>query len=292
MSRRFEINVIPANSGYVTLTPDAVANLVGGPLSIALIFKLDSVTGDKDLFIAKTAGDAATVWGVNQSGGQVFYTIGAPFVGGGTVLPNTWYLLGITKAPGSSQVREHLCNMETDAWTHVNRGVLNDTAGPIDHIYFGRAFGAYMGGYAALAAAGNEILDDAAWEAIRPGLAQWLAAGFDALWKFNDTPVDDLVGNADQIAIQGTSVDLNVEPPNFSYDLAPEPPTPTPTPTPASADGYRGYLTMLRTLSAEYQQDLEQEQRSPVACPNDGELLRSKAGGALYCPYDGWQPDN
>ena len=28
-----------------------------------------------------------------------------------------------------------------------------------------------------------------------------------------------------------------------------------------------------------------------VACPNDGEPLRSGPNGELFCPYDGYRPD-
>jgi len=28
----------------------------------------------------------------------------------------------------------------------------------------------------------------------------------------------------------------------------------------------------------------------PVACPNDGEPLRTGPHGELYCPFDGWRP--
>jgi len=29
----------------------------------------------------------------------------------------------------------------------------------------------------------------------------------------------------------------------------------------------------------------------PVACPNDGEPLRTGPDGRLFCPFDGWRPD-
>ncbi|HEY0638390.1 MAG TPA: hypothetical protein VGD67_12150 [Pseudonocardiaceae bacterium] len=29
----------------------------------------------------------------------------------------------------------------------------------------------------------------------------------------------------------------------------------------------------------------------PVACPNDGEPLRTGPDGQLYCPFDGWRPN-
>lgn len=33
----------------------------------------------------------------------------------------------------------------------------------------------------------------------------------------------------------------------------------------------------------------EDETRTPVACPNDGEPLRESASGP-FCPFDGWKP--
>lgn len=29
---------------------------------------------------------------------------------------------------------------------------------------------------------------------------------------------------------------------------------------------------------------------TPVACPHDGEPLKTGPGGVKYCPYDGWRP--
>lgn len=30
----------------------------------------------------------------------------------------------------------------------------------------------------------------------------------------------------------------------------------------------------------------------PAACPNDGTPLQTGPGGQLFCPFDGWRPDN
>lgn len=30
----------------------------------------------------------------------------------------------------------------------------------------------------------------------------------------------------------------------------------------------------------------------PVACPNDGEPLRTGKRGELFCPFDGWRPED
>lgn len=33
-----------------------------------------------------------------------------------------------------------------------------------------------------------------------------------------------------------------------------------------------------------------QQTQPPVACPNDGEPLKTGPDGKLYCPFDGWRP--
>jgi len=49
--------------------------------------------------------------------------------------------------------------------------------------------------------------------------------------------------------------------------------------------GWWGYLDIVEEAA----QEAEAERSSPpVACPNDGEPLRSAPDGSLYCPYDGW----
>lgn len=34
-----------------------------------------------------------------------------------------------------------------------------------------------------------------------------------------------------------------------------------------------------------------EQQRDPVACPNDGEPLSQGPDGQLFCRWDGWRPD-
>lgn len=35
----------------------------------------------------------------------------------------------------------------------------------------------------------------------------------------------------------------------------------------------------------------DEQQRGPIACPNDGEPLLTGPDGQLYCRWDGWRPD-
>ena len=82
--------------------------------------------------------------------------------------------------------------------------------------------GARLQAYVGAAAVRKTISgSDSAVEALRPGLAAWQSAAYAAIWRFNDTPVNDLIGDSDQTAISGTTVDTSeeFEPPNFSYSL-------------------------------------------------------------------------
>jgi hypothetical protein len=33
-----------------------------------------------------------------------------------------------------------------------------------------------------------------------------------------------------------------------------------------------------------------EQARPPIACPNDGEPLKTGPEGQLFCPFDGWRP--
>jgi len=46
-------------------------------------------------------------------------------------------------------------------------------------------------------------------------------------------------------------------------------------------------ISILRDSAEEARADA---QATPVACPNDGEPLRTGPDGRLFCPYDGWRP--
>lgn len=301
MSRQFVRNVFSlGDSDYVTFGAGGLSGVDGGPITVALLFRADGLTGDRDLMAAVSAG-GSVLWGVNQSGGQIFVACGGGFIGGASISTGTWYLYLWTKPAGSSQVRDHLCDMSTGVWTHANRGVLGDSAGPVDHLWLGRVYGSYLDGYIGAAGVGATEYTDADCEALQFGLRPWITAdateparaALDAVWRGNDTPMDDLsTAAADQSAIQGTSVNTGVEPPSFDYDTSVIVPEPEPEPeVPITGGGWQSYLAILKDNQREYAQYREQELYHPVACPNDGEPLSKGPDGRPYCAYDGWRPD-
>jgi hypothetical protein len=54
----------------------------------------------------------------------------------------------------------------------------------------------------------------------------------------------------------------------------------------AQTGSWYNLLGILQEAAAEARY---QQQRTPSACPNDGEPLRSDGHGGLYCPFDGWR---
>lgn len=231
MSRHFEAST----NDELQVSAGNVSGIDGGPITYVAVINFDGVSAFQRLTRARTAA-LAEVWASAIDTGQMYYATGAGFVGGISGLSaSTWYLYAVTKATGASTVRDHLCVMSTDTWTHADRGSVGDGTGPVDNLLFSDT-GARLDAYVAAIAVYSSVLNDAAIEALRPGLAAWMSAGPAALWRFNDTPVDDLTGGgANQTAISGTTVDTGVEPPSFSYSLTSSSFTPTPIIGPGAA---------------------------------------------------------
>lgn len=291
MSRYFEREFFSDPSGYIDVAAGALSAVAGGPWTIGLIFRMDATTNDREMMSARNVG-GNSVWALLVSGGQMFVTASG-FRGGFSPAINTWYMAWYTKAAGNSQVREHICNMATGVWAHADLGTLNDSGtGPVTAIRFsGTSNG--PGSYFAAAAVENSVLTDAQVESLQFTLRSWVDLPLDAVWRFNDTPVDDLgTAGADQSVIRGTTVNTGVEPPSFDYDTTPIVVVPPVEPEPPiTGGGWNSYLAILKDNEREYLLYKEQELYRPVACPNDGEPLRQGPDGRSYCPFDGWRPD-
>jgi hypothetical protein len=301
VSRHFERDFA---TDLLTFSAGALSTVDGGPLTFVAVFRLDQVSNDQVIVRARTAANA-TVWDVIHSGAQLFFETSAGFVGCSSGLSaNTWYMWVVTKGNGSSTVRDHLCVMTAagagDTWTHTNRGSLADGSGTVDHVRVSDGTGsARMDGYVAAEAVFTSVLDDTAVEALRTGLAAWASAGPASMWRFNDTPVNDLGSAvANQLSIDGTTVDTGVEPPAFSYSLttdmtgavtldAPTLAGALDSFTVVSPSGWYAYLSIVQEA-----RDIIRTEGSstPLACPNDGEPLSSGPHGEPFCRFDGWRP--
>jgi hypothetical protein len=55
-----------------------------------------------------------------------------------------------------------------------------------------------------------------------------------------------------------------------------------------AGNGWRALQSIVNTARREREED---DARAPIACPHDGEPLKTNINGIAFCPYDGWKPD-
>lgn len=212
-SRHFERSF---TTDQLTLAAGDLATVDGGPITLAMVFRLDDVSPFQLLVQARTSG-LAEVWAIGVDGGTLFFATSAGFRDGPTVSANTWYQYVATKAGGSAVVRDHLRNLSTGSWTHSDRGsALGDGSGTVSTVRVSDGSSARIDGYiAALGCGGFTPANDAAVEAYS-GLSAWISAGMAAVLRMSDTPVNDLVGSTDQSALSGTTVETEDPGSNFT----------------------------------------------------------------------------
>lgn len=168
-------------------------------------------------------------WSMLPVGGDEVYIDYSGFAAVQAWSANQWYLTVVTKAAGSSAVRQHSVPYSSGVWTHANRGTVNDETGT-GHIatHFGWALGNNFFLEGELAVVGvwcGTQLSDAQCEDLEFELANWLTVPPTGLWAFDQAstsdPVLDLSGNGfDQTAIVGTTVLTGDDPPGFNFSLS------------------------------------------------------------------------
>jgi hypothetical protein len=131
-------------------------------------------------------------------------------------IANNWIIPVYTKASGIATPRGHRHIYDTTTWNHADGGTqLNDDAETLVNILLGRSSssGISWSGKIALIGVWKSVIgNDAAIEALNLhlNLQNWIDANPDGLWALNQestsNPVLDLIGDADQTSITGTTV--------------------------------------------------------------------------------------
>ena len=282
------------------ITPSAHA------VSMAFLWHPDSVANIGLFRIQDTGGTA--IYNVNVFGGSMFTAV-AP--GGFDTSPYTvsasdgWRIDVITRAAGfSGQFRWHGYRLNVGTWTHSNGGTRPD---PTNALAAGAVWlGAFdnastFDGRLGAVGVWLSVLSDGNIETMTTGLAAWSALTPDALWALNQTSiatdVTDVTGHgANETADVGTSVSITDDPPGFTFpvthtlagslDGTGALAGTTSRSTASTGGSWYGLKAVLDDARAMHE---EERSRPPVACPNDGEPLRTGPNGILYCPYDGWR---
>jgi hypothetical protein len=135
---------------------------------------------------------------------QGFGSAGAPVTG-------VWLFIAVTKATGTVAARIHIYNYSTGTWHHSNANNTQvDAARAYDSVQLGGSTGNFQNGKVAAAGSWSTALSDATIEGLELSLQSWADSGADAIWALNQasaaTSVVDLIGNADQTALTGSTV--------------------------------------------------------------------------------------
>jgi hypothetical protein len=226
-------------------TDDEVITATGGLSAmthgtVAALFKARDFSANQSIFRSHNSGGShlGQMLGVSSPAGAVQWSA----AGGGSVAQvissGVWYLAVMRKATGDVTPRFSVHNYNTSAWSHQNGSITRPdltapgASGTIKMSF--QSTSEYFDGWMAVRAAWANALPwsadttgDAAIEAagLEDALQAWVDATPSALWPFNQaattTPVDDIIGAADQSSLVGTAVVTTDDPPGFDFNLGP-----------------------------------------------------------------------
>lgn len=189
-----------------------------GAHTIVGIVKLNALTADKGIVsfgngatnLASLA-DAST----NRIGYYTATELCVPSFSEG-IVTGVWYIFAISKAAGTNFARFHVKPLGSGSWDHAAGGssTIADKASVNTTVDFGRFVDNSGSQDCRIAAAAlyTAELTDLAIESIQttPSMQKLKDLGAVSLWNLNQasvaTPVDDIIGAADQSSISGTTV--------------------------------------------------------------------------------------
>jgi hypothetical protein len=148
-----------------------------------------------------------------------------------------WHIVAVTKQAGVATPDFYEYDFSADAWQNsVGSGALDD-ASMLNLVatILGAAGGfGFLSGKVAVAGAWTSALLQTQVEALATNLrtTDWVDHAVTPVWVVEpgfpdqDGPIEDLIGNKDSIAINGTTVTTDDDPPGWTFGAEPEPPLP------------------------------------------------------------------
>lgn len=257
-----------------------------GAYTLALLVRAPSGVADDQVVVVGHNSGGSFQWvfgGTSAMDSFQLYIGSASDAPAGFLPAGVWRLIGFSKAAGTSRPRMHTYDFIQERWSHADGTVaIGDPAtqagGEIGFFALGRRFN-FSAVDLAAAAAWTSALSDTAFEALADvvALSEWADHAPGALWLFDQAsvadPLLDVIGAADELAINGTTV------------VAQDPPVPyEPLPTATvmlNVGGSAVACELYRNVGGE---------AVPVtghtALPHDGSFL----GFASHPPPAGWHP--
>jgi hypothetical protein len=220
----------------VELTPGSAATIGGGAFSLAAAVRPTDFAEAGAVFWLGTDGTTTRRVGMEISGangGQYIVGVDATFLTGQQNLGGQgWLLLAVTKAAGTASPRFYRYFFDTASMSRFTHGsTFSDAVNTGSVLHLGRlgdtGASSYMEGFLAVVGAWDRVLSDSEVDQLVIGLQEWYDLGPVDLWRAGDTPLNDLVGTADEAVVTGTEINYYNAPPGFDFTLveaAPESP--------------------------------------------------------------------
>jgi hypothetical protein len=192
-----------------------LSGLGAGPFTVAVVVNRDPADTSGTVFWVCEAATPGTsrlnIVAVATEYRSVIDASTQGFGSAGTPATGVWLFIAVTKASGSAAARIHIYNYSAGTWHHSNaNNVQADAVRAYDSVQLGGATGNFQNGKVAAAGSWSTVLNDATIEGLELSLQSWADAGADAIWALNQastaTTVVDLIGNADQTALTGSTV--------------------------------------------------------------------------------------
>lgn len=212
-------------------------------------FTQGSLAGNGALSVAaivKRTGDASSTYGwISQWAGSTAYVLGTIFPDAGGVnttlatyngsternaaptmllLYNEWYLIGLSKASGTTTPRYHLYRYSTDEWEHGNfDGTMANYPAPSGGVEWASAGGESWIGNLLVGAMWDSELADATFETLAFEKPAWITAAPDEAVRFDTTgTVTPFVGTSTQFGTTGGTLDVGDAPAGWSDEAVVE----------------------------------------------------------------------
>jgi hypothetical protein len=199
----FRINAAPLG-----VTVAAIAKVAANS-SYLPVLAFDGSSNDTRRAVARYSGNNM---GMDSSG--IEYSAGVNWQ-----VADDWCLVAWTKPGATGTLRGHKYVFDTDTWTHTDGDSADDDSVTLTDVEIGRWYGdsSTFSGRMALIGAWKSELSDGTLEGLTDNLQQWIDASPDALWRLdqstvNDDVVDETGNGADQTARSGTSVVTDDDP--------------------------------------------------------------------------------
>jgi hypothetical protein len=217
-------------SSRINLSIGGIGAICNGAHSVIAIGKPAAINAPRAYLGIQTASSLMSGF-AHQDGSKLATFTDGPFADAdATPVVDTWQILGMGKAAGTTSPHYHVKPLGSGSWDHATAGgtLANNATSPTEFeigAFRNNSFSSGYSGLIACVAVYDTELSQANFESVQttPSTQQLATLGAVALWDLNQaattTDVLDLIGSADETSVTGTSVTGGDDPPGWTFGL-------------------------------------------------------------------------